>query len=132
MIKALQNIQTGTNDLFEQSEICLFELSDSGTVLYCLTNASQQSNGKSMEAVGRNFFDEVKPFENTEEFRPLLNRFVKSDYHSEKFTFACRIKNRIVPAKIMLVRISEQPGVERAKTTIVDIRKIGHSEKEVD
>ncbi len=124
MTDAQQNIQIKTNGLFEQSEICLFELSDSGTILYCRTNLDQQLNRTSKDAVGRNFFDEVAPFENAEELRPLLNRFVKSDYLTERFTFACRIKNRIVPTKIMLVRVSEQSGGECGKKTIVDIRKI--------
>ena len=124
MTDVQQSIQVKTNGSFEQSEICLFELSDSGTVLYCRTNLDQQLNGISKEAVGRNFFDEVAPFENAEELRPLLNRFVKNDYSTERFTFACRIKNRIVPTKIMLVRLAERSGGEGVKTTIVDIRKI--------
>ena len=124
MTDVQQNSQIKTNGLFEQSKICLFELSDSGTVLYCRTNLNQQLNGISKEAVGRNFFDEVPPFENAEELRPLLSHFVKSDYSTGRFTFACRIKNRIVPTKIMLVRLAEQSGGEGAKTTIVDIRKI--------
>lgn len=124
MIKAQQNTQSSPNGLFEQSEICLFEISDSGTVLYCRANADVQLIGTSAEAVGRNFFDEVAPFENTEELRPRLNRFVKSNYATERFVFDCQVKNRIVPAKIMLVRVAEQSGGEYGKTTIVDIRKI--------
>ncbi len=124
MIKVQQNTPSSLNGLFEQSEIGLFELSDSGTVLYCRTNTDGQLHGASAEAVGRNFFDEVAPFENAEELRLRLNRFVKSDYATEKFDFACRIKNRIVPAKIMLVRVAEQSGGKRSRTTIVDIRKI--------
>jgi hypothetical protein len=100
MTDVQQNIQVKTNGSFEQSEICLFELSDSGTVLYCRTNLNQQLNGISKEAIGRNFFDEVAPFENAEELRPLLSHFVKSDYSTERFTFACRIKNRIVRQRL--------------------------------
>jgi hypothetical protein len=115
--------QVKTADLFDHSEICLFELSDSGTVLYCRTNLDEQLKGTSNEVVGRNFFDDVSPFENTEELRPLLNRFVKSNSPTERFTFNCLIKNQLVAAKIMLVRVSEQSGGENGKTTIVDIRK---------
>ncbi len=56
MINAQQDSHSVTNGLFEQSEICLFELSDSGTVLYYRTNSDQQLNGTSAEVVGRNFF----------------------------------------------------------------------------
>jgi len=60
MTDALQNVQIKTSDLFEQSEICLFELSDSGTILYRRTGSGGQLNGTSTNAVGRNFFDEVE------------------------------------------------------------------------
>lgn len=124
MAKNLQNIRNETSDFFERSDVCLFELSDEGTVLYCRASIPRQPNGHSSPAIGHNFFDEVPPFENARELRPLLNRFVKNDSSMEKFTFPCRTKTRIVPAKIMLVRLSEQSGGERGRTTIVDIRKI--------
>lgn len=120
----LQNIRNETCDFFEHSDISLFELSDEGTVLYYRASLPRSSNKDSSQAVGHNFFDEVPPFENAEELRPLLNRFVKNDAPIEKFTFPCRTKNRIVPTKIMLVRLSEHSGSERGRTTIVDIRKI--------
>ena len=94
MADALQNSQIKTNDVFEQNGVCLFELSDSGTVLYCRIDAHGQINKLSANAVGRNFFDEVAPFENTEELRPLLNRFAKSNYSSARLNFACRVKNQ--------------------------------------
>lgn len=49
---------------------------------------------------------------------------LNNDYPSESFNFDCRLKNQIVSAKIMLVRLIIRSSVERAKTTIVDIRKI--------
>jgi len=100
----------------------LFELSDEGTVLYS-RSAAAQSAQPSPEIVGRNFFDEVAPFENTEEFRRYVERFIQSDFPSESFNFTCQIKNENIPAKIMLVRIIERSSERRAKTTIVDIRK---------
>lgn len=130
MLHNLQNIQNETSDFFERSDICLFELSDEGTVLYCrasvppyLSGAGEKGDNP-LQAVGHNFFDEVPPFENAGELRPLLNRFVKNDAPTEKFTFPCRTRTRVVTAKIMLVRLSGQSDGERAQTTIVDIRKI--------
>lgn len=100
----------------------LFELSDEGTVLY--SRAAQRSAERLPENVGRNFFDEVAPFENTEEFRRCLNRFIRGNFPSESFNFTCQIKNQTIPAKVMLVRIIERSSEERAKTTIVDIRRV--------
>lgn len=101
----------------------LFELSDEGTVLYSRADAPRAAE-RSPENVGRNFFDEVAPFENTEEFRRCLNRFIQGNYPSESFNFNCQINNQNIPAKVMLVRIIERSNEERAKTTIVDIRRV--------
>lgn len=119
-----QNAPGKPSGLFEQSDICLFEIGDSGTVLYCRVNANGQLVGTSAEAVGRNFFDEVAPFENIDELRLRVNRFIKSGGATERFDFACQINNRVVPTKIMLVRVAERTGGAHGTTVIVDIRKI--------
>lgn len=124
MTDNLQDIQPPTDELFKRSDVCLFELSDCGTVLYCRNGVGGQLADDFAQAVGSNFFDVVKPFDNAEELRPLLDNFVESDYATQKFTFACRIKNRFVPAKIMLVRLPAHSSGKGGKTTIVDIRKI--------
>lgn len=124
MINIQADIQPKTFDLFEYGSVGLFEISDAGTVLYCRTGIGNSSEQKSATVVGRNFFDEVAPFENTEELRRHFNHFIKSDFPTENFTFTCQIKNQNIPAKVMLVRISERSNDERAKTTILDIRKL--------
>lgn len=124
MTNARPNTYASPINLFEQSEIGLFELSDAGTILYCRTNADGQLSGTSVEAVGRNFFDDAAPFENTEELRLRLKDFVNSNSATEKFNFVCRIADRVIPAKIMLVRVAEQSEGRHDKTVIVDIRKI--------
>ena len=123
MINILPDIQPQAADLFEYGNAGLFEITDAGTVLYCRTATGKLPYEKSAAAVGRNFFDDVAPFENTEELRRYFNHFIKSDYPSENFTFTCRVKSRNIPAKVMLVRITERSNDERAKTTIIDIRK---------
>ena len=100
----------------------LFELSDDGTVLYSKT-ADPNLSKKLEQAVGLNFFDEAAPFENREEFRGYLKRFIMSGYPSESFNFTCQKENQIIPAKVMLVRITERQSEQRAETVIVDIRR---------
>lgn len=124
MMNILPDMQPKTFDLFEHGNVGLFEISDAGTVLYCRTAGEKLSYEKSALAIGRNFFDDVAPFENTEELRRHFNHFIKSDNPSENFNFTCLVESREIPAKIMLVRITERSDDERAKTTIVDIRKI--------
>ncbi len=124
MIDILSEIQPKASDLFENSNVGLFGINDAGTVLFCRTATGKLYSEKSQQAVGRNFFDEVAAFENTEELRRHFNHFIKSDFSSENFTFTCRVKSREIPAKIMLVRITERSNDGRVKRTIVDIRKI--------
>ena len=118
------NNRSGANELFEQSEICLFELSESGTVLYCRTSSEGLLNLQSDGVVGRNFFEEVPPFENTDELRSLFSNFVKSDRPTKEFNFDCRIRNKTVPVNIQFVRLNQRSGCESKEATIVDIRKI--------
>lgn len=124
MMNVSPSVSPTTLDLFEYGDIGLFEINDAGTVLYCRTSSESLSHEKSARAVGRNFFDEVAPFENVDELRRHFNHFIKSDDASENFNFTCRVKSREIPAKIMLVRITERSPEQRAKTTIVDIRKL--------
>ena len=101
----------------------LFELNKDGTVLYS-KNADLYSSERLTKLVGLNFFDEAAPFENREEFRAYLKRFMQSGFPSETFNFTCQKENQIIPAKVMLVRITErQNSDERAETVIVDIRR---------
>jgi hypothetical protein len=124
MINVLPESQTETIGLFERSDIGLFEINDAGTILYCRTGSGGISHKDSSSDVGRNFFYEVAPFENMEELRRRFNSFVNSRSTTANFTFSCLVKNTIIPARILLVRIVERSNSERDKTTIVDIRKI--------
>ncbi len=114
--------QTNTNAFFDESKICLFQLTDAGTILYCRN--TPPSKHDLTKLVGRNLFEEIAPFENTEELRQRLNRFVKSEEATQKFTFDCQINNKVIPTKIMLVRVAGQSEGDARKKVIVDIRKI--------
>lgn len=123
MINDLPQAQPENVEIFKHSDVGLFEINDAGTVLYCRTTPEKIFSEKSA-AVGRNFFDEVAPFENMEELRWRFNSFIKSCALNENFSFNCRIKSQNIPAKVLLMRIPEQFHNERTDTTIVDIRKI--------
>lgn len=121
MNDACRNGQIKPNIFFNGSEMCLFELTDSGTILYYRDNCL---NYNPAEFVGRNLFEEIAPFENTDDLRRRLNHFVKSEDATQKFAFDCRINDEVIPTKIMLVRVGNQTDGKRHKTIIVDIRKI--------
>ena len=105
----------------------VFEISDDGTILY----SRQKSAGsdkfsfeKMPQIIGRNYYDEIAPFENKEEFRQRVSKFIKSDFPSKNFIFDCRINGHNFPVKIMLVRVTDRTNGELAKVTIIDIREI--------
>ncbi len=124
MINITPNLQPKTVGLYEEESIGWFEINDAGTVLYCRTAAEKLFSEKTSAAVGRNFFDEVAPFENMEELRRRFRNFIQSGSTTVRFTFSCQLENQKIPAKVLLVRIVERSNSERSKATIVDIRKI--------
>ena len=119
MVEALRQIK------FELYGV--FEISDDGTILYSRqksAGADKFSFEKLPQIVGRNFYNEIAPFENREEFRRRVKQFIESGFPSKHFIFDCRVNGHNFPVKIMLVRVTDRAGDERAKLTIVDIRKI--------
>jgi len=68
----------------------LFELDDSGKVLYYRNDLDGEPNSDaSPDIVGQNFYNEVAPFENVEEFRHCVNEFTRSATAADSFDFEC-------------------------------------------
>ena len=101
----------------------LFELDESGTVLYSRVRRDNALINERPAMVGRNFFDEVIPFENAAEFRRRFENFINGTHSSDNFIFNCRIKNSILPVKVLLMRIYDYGKDRQLKFVIVDIRK---------
>lgn len=102
----------------------LFELDTAGTVMYSRINPGiyAASTAPPSDFVGRNFFEEVAPFKNVEEFRRRFRHFACGSDSAEKFTFTCQFEERPAEMKVMLTRISEREFDEDKKLIIVDIR----------
>ena len=100
----------------------LFELDTAGTVMYSRVNPGVYAASASSDFIGRNFFDEVAPFKNVEEFRRRFRHFAHGSDSAEKFTFTCQFEERPAEMKVMLTRISEREFDEDKKLIIVDIR----------
>ena len=101
----------------------LFELDTAGTVMYSRVNPNvYESVAPPSDFVGRNFFEEVAPFKNVEEFRRRFRHFACGSDSAEKFTFTCEFEERPAEMKVMLTRISEREFDEDKKLIIVDIR----------
>jgi hypothetical protein len=109
--------------LEEQSFFGLFELDDSGIVLYSRIEVDGRSNGTGANLAGQNFFKEIAPFENIEEFRRRVASFVRSDGQADNFIFTCRINNGSLPVRVLLARIRERSHGAQTKSILVHIRK---------
>jgi hypothetical protein len=112
-----------TSLLEERNFFGLFELDDSGTVLYSRIEANARPNGEESHLTGQNFFQEIVPFENKEEFRRRVARFARSQMQADNFIFNCRINNGSLPVRVLLARISDRSGRDHTKSILVHIRK---------
>lgn len=102
----------------------LLELDYAGTVLYSRLDGAV---GKAMAAdiCGSNFYTEVAPFENVEEFRQCLGRFAEADNPAESFFFDCRCHDgRVVPVRVLLARMRQRADGRPTDSVLVQIRKV--------
>ena len=109
--------------LNEQALFGLFELDAVGTVLYYRIEPDGEPCGTLPDMAGRNFYDEVAPFENVEEFRRCVTQFTCSASPADSFNFNCRYEDRIEPVKVLLARILERVNRNKTKSVLVHIRR---------
>jgi len=101
----------------------LFELDPSGTVLYHRVDPEPERPTEPLNLAGRNFYDDVAPFENTEEFRRHVTRFDSSDKFADSFTFDCRFEGNGQPVRVLLARIRDAGEAGNTKSILVHIRR---------
>ena len=98
----------------------LFELDDAGKILYY----RMDSAGTSADMTGQNFYDEVAPFENVEEFRQCVTDFTLGAKAADSFDFDCHYGGSDHPVRVLLARISERVNVHNTKSVLVHIRRV--------
>ena len=82
-----------------------------------------EGDGTGPDMSGRNFYEEVAPFENVAEFRRLVNEFAHGASPADSFKFDCRYEDCVHPIKVLLARIRERLNHDRTKSVLVHIRK---------
>jgi len=112
----------GVSLLTAQELFGLFELDAAGTVLYHRIEPDGDPGGRSPDMAGHNFYDEVAPFENIEEFRRCVTQFTHSAELADSFTFDCRYEDYAQPIKVLLARIREKVDRNNTKSVLVHIR----------
>ena len=101
----------------------LLELDAAGTVLYSRLEGYGKSDGPAANMVGHNFFSEVAPFLNVEEFHQRLDIFNRSSDQAKSFVFNCDYEDGAVPVRVLLARISSRLNDDRTKSLLVHIKK---------
>lgn len=102
----------------------LLELDAAGTVLYSRLEGDDESNAPAASVAGHNFYSEVAPFLNVEEFHRRLDIFNRSSDQARSFVFNCDYADGAVPVKVLLARISGRSNDERTKSLLVHIKKV--------
>lgn len=109
--------------LTKQELFGLFEIDAAGTVLYYRIEPRGERGVSSPDMAGRNFYDEVAPFENVEEFRQCVTQFTRSTQPADSFNFDCRYDGCAQPVKVLLARIREIVDRNITKSILVHIRR---------
>jgi hypothetical protein len=97
----------------------LVELDPAGTVLY----ARLERDGEGRDLGGLNFFSEVAPFKNVEEFRRRIEGFASGKEPANSFNFICEFGDGLVPVRVLLARIRDRADGWRTKSILVHIRQ---------
>jgi hypothetical protein len=103
----------------------LFELDSTGKVLYY----RMDSGGEPLDMTGLNFYDEVAPFENVEEFRRCVTEFTGSTKAADSFNFECHYGDSDYAVRVLLARICERVNRNNTKSVLVHIRQGGTTHK---
>ncbi len=102
----------------------LVELDASGRVVFCSPMGENNFSSNIAEGVrGRDFFTEVAPFENAEEFRQCINNFRVSSRQASSINFTCRYKDGPLNVRVLLARIRERSDEHLTKSILVHMRK---------
>ena len=104
--------------LTAQQLLGLFELDALGKVLYYRMDAA----GTSPDMTGHNFYDEVAPFQNVEEFRQCVTEFTQGEKAADSFDFDCNYGGSDHPIRVLLARIRERVNRHHTKSILVHIR----------
>jgi hypothetical protein len=102
----------------------LLELDHAGNVLYSRLDGDAGREA-SADICGSNFYTQVVPFENVEEFRQRLARFIEAENPAESFMFDCRCRDgSVVSVRVLLARMRQRADGSRSESTLVHIRKV--------
>ncbi len=109
--------------LSRQKLFGLLELDAAGTVLYSRLEGDHDLDSSAADVAGHNFYSEVAPFTNVEEFHQRLDTFNRSSEQAKSFAFNCDYEDGAVPVIVLLARIRQRTNGDPTKSLLVHIKK---------
>jgi hypothetical protein len=101
----------------------LFELDPSGMVLYSRPDSEGETGWIRPDVAGLNFYEEVAPFCNVEEFRRRVVQFTQGVSPADSFHFDCEYEGGTLTVRVLLARIRERLSNDRTKSVLIHIRR---------
>ena len=94
-----------------QEVLGLFELDETGRVLYSSMEGEDGSLARERNIKGLHFFSQVVAFANAEELRRRFEIFKCESITASSFDFICHYANTAVPVRVLLARLREQESL---------------------
>lgn len=101
----------------------LFELDDTGKVLYYRMDSGGEPSNTAPDIVGHNFYNEIARFENVDEFRRCVTEFISSATAADSFDFECRYGSSAHRVKVLLARICESVNPKNTKSILLYVNR---------
>ena len=101
----------------------LVEIDGAGIVLYARFEGEGAASFSARDFTGRNFYTELVPFRNVDDFRRLLDWFNKGSQPAQSMDFTCDYEDGPLAVRVLLARIRERADRDVTKSILVHIRK---------
>ena len=99
----------------------LLELDATGTLIRYSPAAAQNLSPRAQDILGRNFFNEVAPMEQVQDFRERFHGFMMHGEATHKFSTTFPLDSSLVKVQILLAHITETSEHGRQHLALVRI-----------
>lgn len=99
-----------------------YELDAQGKVVYARLKHDGRFERADDSVIGRDFFAEIFTCRNSDTLRRHFQAFIDGRMTTEHFTFGGNFGERVLPFRIMLVRVAENNGTARKHLFFLDIK----------
>lgn len=99
-----------------------FELEDDGTVLHSNFHTAEAADEVATRMVGRNFFDDIKGFEDVVAFERYFKTFVKSRKAAERLSLKCTSGMANFDASVKMTRAFQTGYCQPTGVVMLEIK----------